>query len=46
PPKNAQVKIGARAHIEPDAGKKVLFEPPAGERAHCEPSEKDIRNRL
>ncbi|ERI05830.1 hypothetical protein HMPREF9069_00567 [Atopobium sp. oral taxon 810 str. F0209] len=27
PPKNAQVKIGARAHFEPDAGKKVLIEP-------------------
>ncbi|ERI04223.1 hypothetical protein HMPREF9069_01614 [Atopobium sp. oral taxon 810 str. F0209] len=29
-PKNAQVKIGARAHIEPDADKRVHCEPPAG----------------
>ena len=36
-PKNAQVKIGARALYEPDAGKRVRIEPPASKKVHCEP---------
>ena len=42
--RKGQVKIGARALIEPDVGKRVLIEPPAGrvqaKRVHRKPSVK------
>ena len=37
PPKNAQVKIGARALLEPDADKRMHIEPDASKRTHYEP---------